>query len=73
MANRQTPEGVFEPLDANCLFAARARDRAMWRSRAPAGGFVSMTRYLPIVLGMVLIVGLTIPQVIMTDRLAART
>ena len=29
-----------------------------------------MTRYLPIVLGMVLIVGLTIPQVIMTDRLA---
>jgi hypothetical protein len=29
-----------------------------------------MTRYLPIILGIVLIVGLTIPQVVMTDRLA---
>ena len=29
-----------------------------------------MTRYLPIILGVLLIVGLTIPQIVMTDRLA---
>ena len=30
-----------------------------------------MTRYLPIVLGVLVIVGLTIPQIVMSDRFAS--